>query len=393
MASTGLRTLGLAYKRLPKQEFPSPQQEEAWAQCFAEEERDSVTPVSNTQQRRVETEMTLLAIAGIKDPVRPQVPKAVADCKSAGIVVRMVTGDNLLTAQQIARECGILPVSASLICIFPWVALCSLFMSCQEGDHGFVVMEGHEFRHMREEDRLAMLPRLRVLARSSPMDKHLLVTNLQALGEVVSVTGDGTNDAPALRAAHVGLAMNIAGTEVAKEASKIVILDDNFASIAMSVLWGRAIFENIRKFLVFQLTINVVALLATFVVACTNQGSTSKFPITPVQLLWVNLIMDSFAALALATEPPDPALMKEQPHGKKEPLITKVMVFLTCSRLSSRWLFQTMWKYIFGHGMYQTALILLLTMLEEAATEVSTTHTTLCNLAFHGSYFYSNSAV
>ena len=148
-------------------------------------------------------------------------------------------------------------------------------------------MEGKQFRTMEKEERLAMLPRLRVLARSSPMDKHLLVTNLKELGDVVSVTGDGTNDAPALRAAHVGLAMNIAGTEVAKEASKIVILDDNFASIAKSVMWGRSIFENIQKFLVFQLTINVVALLATFVVACTNEGSTSNFPITPVQLLWV----------------------------------------------------------------------------------------------------------
>ncbi|CAE7707591.1 ACA11, partial [Symbiodinium sp. KB8] len=350
LASQGLRTLSLSFKRLSKAEFPAPTDEEGWIKSFAEElEQDQEAPAVDTSviPSQVEENMTLLAIAGIKDPVRPQVPKAVADCQNAGIVVRMVTGDNMLTAQQIAKECGILPVRK-------------------------------QFRTMEKEERLAMLPRLRVLARSSPMDKHLLVTNLKELGDVVSVTGDGTNDAPALRAAHVGLAMNIAGTEVAKEASKIVILDDNFASIAKSVMWGRSIFENIQKFLVFQLTINVVALLATFVVACTNEGSTSNFPITPVQLLWINLIMDSFAALALATEPPDPTLMEQKPHGKKEALITPVSACrfpnVTLLSIYNGFLpsLQIMWKYILAHGSYQTFLILLITKLDTAATVVNT---------------------
>lgn len=193
----------------------------------------------------------------------------------------------------------------------------------------------------------SVVKRICVLARSSPADKALLVKLLKERKEVVGVTGDGTNDAPALLEADVGLAMGIAGTDVAKEAANIVILDDNFFSIVASVKWGRSIRENIRKFLLFQLTINVVALALTFVVACFNQGSTTKFPLTSVQLLWVNMIMDSFAALALATEPPTNALLDRDPEHRDSPMITR-----------------TMWKHMLGHAALQTGVLLWLTLSE-----------------------------
>lgn len=208
----------------------------------------------------------------------------------------MVTGDNQLTAESIARQIDLL------------------------GD-GDVVMEGPKFRELPDEELQEILPKLRVLARSIPSDKHRLVTQLKARGEVVAVTGDGTNDAPAMNAADVGFAMGTTGTEVAKEASDIVLLDDNFASIVSGIQWGRAIFSNIQKFLQFQLTVNVVAISTAFFAALFGYG----VPLNPVQLLWVNLIMDTLAALALATEPPTPALLKDKPHGRHAPLITGSM--------------------------------------------------------------------
>ena len=213
-------------------------------------------------------------------------------CKKAGVRVMMITGDMMATAQSVARQCGILPDKRS---------------NDPQGSHCLL---GSEVRKRDKEGTLKDIVRdIAVVARASPADKHILVTALKELGEVVAVTGDGTNDAPALSAANVGLSMGISGTEVgtlcrpchltpplhswlceqiAKEASDIIILDDNFRSIVLAVLWGRSILENIRKFLVFQLTINVTALMLTFIVACTNGGSTTKFPLTPVQLLWVS---------------------------------------------------------------------------------------------------------
>lgn len=249
MASQGLRTLCLTQKEVQASELP-----------FKEPP---------------EFDLDLVAIVGIKDPVRPEVPEAVQTCQNAGIKVRMVTGDNIHTAKHIARECGIMT------------------------EHG-VAMEGPEFRALTNEQLIEIIPTLEVLARSSPEDKYRLVKTLKALGEVVSVTGDGTNDAPAMKEADVGLAMGIAGTEVAKEAADIVILDDNFSSIVKACMWGRCVFSNIRKFLQFQLTINLVALIVAFVAAV----STGETPLNVLQLLWVNLIMDSLAALALATEAP-----------------------------------------------------------------------------------------
>jgi len=187
-----------------------------------------------------------------------------------------------------------------------------------------------------------ILPRLQVLARSSPTDKFILVRRLRALGEVVAVTGDGTNDAPALKEADVGLSMGICGTQVAKHASDIVILDDNFTSIVQSVKWGRSVFDNIRKFLQFQLTVNVVALLTAFFGAIFRFGT----PLTAVQLLWVNLIMDTMAALAFSTEKPTTDLLDRRPYGREGALISKVM-----------------WRNIISQSIYQFGMLLVLLFL------------------------------
>ncbi len=292
MASQGLRTLCLTQKEVQASELP-----------FKEPP---------------EFDLDLVAIVGIKDPVRPEVPEAVQTCQNAGIKVRMVTGDNIHTAKHIARECGIMT------------------------EHG-VAMEGPEFRALTNEQLIEIIPTLEVLARSSPEDKYRLVKTLKALGEVVSVTGDGTNDAPAMKEADVGLAMGIAGTEVAKEAADIVILDDNFSSIVKACMWGRCVFSNIRKFLQFQLTINLVALIVAFVAAV----STGETPLNVLQLLWVNLIMDSLAALALATEAPTRELLEQLPHGRNESLINRKMA----KHILVQGAYQCFWLFLIFYGM------------------------------------------
>jgi len=299
LALKGLRTVALAYKLI-----------------------DQATATKGLAEVDL-SGLTLMAILGIKDPVRPEVPAAVAACKRAGIVVRMVTGDNIDTARFIAKECGIL----------------------SDGD-GHIATTGQDFAKMSDEKIKELLdPKknhgsLRVLARSSPTDKLRLVQLLKSMNEVVAVTGDGTNDAPALKEANVGLAMNIAGTEVAKDASDIVILDDNFSSIVSAVKWGRSVFDNIRKFIQFQLTINVVALILSFfsAVFCAlvpppeTELTKSSFdtdkctPLNAIQLLWINLIMDSMGALALATEEPEDSLLDRKPVGRTEGLISPIMV-------------------------------------------------------------------
>jgi Ca2+-transporting ATPase len=177
------------------------------------------------------------------------------------------------------------------------------------------------------------------MGRSSPNDKLLLVQALRRKGHVVAVTGDGTNDAPALHEADIGLAMGIAGTEVAKESSDIIILDDNFASVVKVVRWGRSVYANIQKFIQFQLTVNVAALVIN-VVAAVSSGDV---PLNAVQLLWVNLIMDTLGALALATEPPTDHLMDRTPVGRREPLITNIM-----------------WRNLLIQAMYQVSVLLVL---------------------------------
>ncbi|CAL8169547.1 unnamed protein product [Prunus armeniaca] len=255
---------------------------------------------------------TLIAVVGIKDPVRPGVKDAVQTCLAAGITVRMVTGDNLNTAKAIAKECGILT---------------------EDG----LAIEGQEFCNMSLEQKKAVIPRIQVMAQSLPLDKHTLVKTLRdEFGEVVAVTGDGTNDAPALHEADIGLAMGIAGTEVAKESADVIILDDNFKTIVNVARWGRSVYVNIQKFVQFQLTVNVVALIINFVSACVSGSA----PLTPVQLLWVNMIMDPLGALALATEPPNDGLMKRPPVGRGSSFITKAM-----------------WWNIIGQSIYQLIVL------------------------------------
>jgi Ca2+-transporting ATPase len=207
--------------------------------------------------------MTFIGVVGIQDPIRPGVPEAVAKCHHAGVMVRMVTGDNVVTAKAIAIDCGIYT----------------------DG----VVMEGPEFRKLSDPDMDAILPRLQVLARSSPEDKRILVTRLRELGGIVAVTGDGTNDGPALKAADIGFSMGIAGTEVAKEASAIILMDDNFASIIVALMWGRSVNDAVQKFLQFQITVNITAMVVAFITAV--QDSQMRSVLTAVQLLWINLFM------------------------------------------------------------------------------------------------------
>lgn len=261
-------------------------------------------------------QMVLLGIVGIQDPLREGVLQAVQTCQKAGVVVRMVTGDNMLTAKAIATDCGIFTP-------------------------GGVVMEGPAFRKLSKTQMQQVIPSLQVLARSSPEDKRILVKRLKELGETVAVTGDGTNDAPALKTADVGFSMGIAGTEVAKEASAIVLMDDNFASIVKAMMWGRAVNDAVKKFLQFQVTVNITAVLLTFISAVSS-GSESSV-LTAVQLLWVNLIMDTMAALALATDPPTPSILDRKPDAKTASLISV-----------------TMWKMIFGQAIYQLIVTLVL---------------------------------
>ena len=260
-ASSGLRTLCLAMRTVKTT---------AWDPTFDEPEHD----------------LELLGLVCIEDPVRPEVPAAVSTCRDAGVRVIMVTGDNVLTAVKIAADARILDTAAG------GARVCTTTTATAKGGGVPEVMEGAAFRAMTLEERRDAVRHLKVLARSSPKDKMLLVEALKANGEVVGVTGDGTNDAPALKHADVGLAMGT-GTEVAKEAADIVIMDDNFASVVCAISWGRCVYNNIRKFLQFQLPINVVALVVALVCAIAN----GKTPLNVMQLLYVNLVMDSFAAL------------------------------------------------------------------------------------------------
>ncbi|KAF7059624.1 hypothetical protein CFC21_066503 [Triticum aestivum] len=253
-----------------------------------------------------------------KDPCRPGVRDAVQLCSAAGVKVRMVTGDNVETAKAIAFECGIL--------------------NAKDAASETIIIEGKVFREMSETAREEVADKITVMARSSPNDKLLLVQALKRKGHVVAVTGDGTNDAPALHEADIGLSMGISGTEVAKESSDIIILDDDFTSVVKVVRWGRSVYANIQKFIQFQLTVNVAALVIN-VVAAVSSGAV---PLNAVELLWVNLIMDTLGALALATEPPTDNLMKRHPVGRREPLVTNIM-----------------WRNLFIQALYQITVLLV----------------------------------
>ncbi|THC90508.1 hypothetical protein EYZ11_010034 [Aspergillus tanneri] len=255
-------------------------------------------------------DLTFLAVFGIRDPLRNGAEDAVRACLKAGVAVRMVTGDNALTARAIATECGILV------------------------DPDDVVMEGHEFRQLSQSQQTDLIPHLKVLARSLPDDKRTLVARLQEAGRVVAVTGDGTNDAPALATADVGFSMGISGTEIAREASSIVLMDDNFSSIVKAVMWGRAVGDAVKRFLQvrneatswsfdlkinrfspqFQITITITSVGLAFVSAIAS--SEERSVLTAVQLMWVNLFQDTLAALALATDPPTERILNRKPEPK-----------------------------------------------------------------------------
>jgi Ca2+-transporting ATPase len=278
-AGQASRTLGFAMRELP-------------AGTATDEES------LHEMRESLDQDLVFLGFVGIRDPLRPEVRDAIAECRTAGIEVKMITGDVAATARAIAGEVGLLDGPESL------------------------VMTSAEFNERSDAEISELLPRLRVLARARPLDKYRLVSLLQARGEVVAMTGDGTNDAPSLKKADVGLAMGIAGTEVAKEASKIVLLDDSFATIVRAVRWGRALYENIQRFVQFQLTINVSALVIAFVAPFLGFGEP---PFTVLQFLWINIIMDTFAAIALCSEPPRPGLMHEPPKRRDDQIVTPTM--------------------------------------------------------------------
>jgi Ca2+-transporting ATPase len=277
-AGRAMRTLAFAHRDLPAD---TPCDEDSLHDC----------------REQLEHELVFDGFVAIRDPIRPEVPDAIQKCRSAGIDVKMITGDNIRTARAIAGEIGLLDSTDA------------------------IAITSDEFNSLSDDDVKERLPRMRILARARPLDKHRMVRLLQDQGHVVAVTGDGTNDAPALKKADVGLAMGIAGTEVAKEASKIVLLDDSFATIVKAVHWGRALYENIQRFLQFQLTINVSALAIAFLGPFLNL----KPPFTVLQLLWINVIMDTFAAIALCSEPPREGLLCHRPKRRDENIISRSM--------------------------------------------------------------------
>ncbi|CAD8082906.1 unnamed protein product [Paramecium sonneborni] len=315
-AGQALRTLGNAYKIL---------------NYHLEYDFDSIP------EEYLLSDLTLINIAGIKDPVRPDVPSAIQQCYRSGIIVRMVTGDNINTAKAIARDCKIIGADSEL--------------------HEYEAMEGSQFRQLtgglikviknkEEVQEVKDLQKfqeiavhLKVLARATPEDKFILATGLKQLDNVIAVTGDGTNDAPALRKADVGFAMGITGTDVCKDAADIILLDDNFSSIITACKWGRNIYNCIRKFIQFQLTVNVVALFMSVLGAAV----TKEAPLTSIQMLWVNLIMDTFASLALATEPPSDRLLNRKPYGKRESIVNSIM-----------------YRTVIGASLYQIVILCLI---------------------------------
>lgn len=325
-AKNALRTIGFAYKDLKENEGgPDHDAKKKESKIYEIEEGD----------------LTLICIAGIKDIIRDEVPHAVVQCNEAGVRVRMVTGDNKITAIAIAKECGIIKEGEEdEQCV------------CMEGPEFAEFVGGLVYKDTNEEvmlfgkypdrERIGDIKnmtlvrnKLKVLARSRPNDKYIMVAGLKELGDIVAVTGDGTNDAPALKRADVGFAMKT-GTQVAHNAAAIIIQDDNFASIVKACMWGRNVYDNIRRFLQFQLTVNVVALVTAFIGSVIMWDS----PLAAIQLLWVNLIMDSLASLALATELPKDDLLQRPPYRKREYIISKKMM-----------------KHILGQAFFQAVVL------------------------------------
>ena len=385
-AHEAMRTIGIAYR-----DYPSPPPG-GWDQPASGHEKPAGVEDDVVLLFAAEQGLTLLGIFGIEDPLRPSVVEAVKHCYTAGVDVRMCTGDALETAVAISLQCGILRPrdmekgpDGRLYpkeCFAMTGAEFDERIHERDRDKPMVWRRAYDFKTKKFGEMRAppfkvdangqkvvnmkrfdeVWPKLRVLARCLPEDKLNLVRGLrhselfkntakcQELEDkfgikifpdhqVVAVTGDGTNDAPALKAADVGFAMGIVGTDIAKQACDIILLDDNFASIVTAIKWGRNVFDSISKFVQFQLTVNFVAI----VVACVGAFAFNRSPLGPVQMLWVNLIMDSFAAFALATDPPAPELLDRAPYGKKRPIVSLVMA---CN--------------IFGQGFFQIIVILLI---------------------------------
>ena len=266
-------------------------------------------PTNASRIEEAEEPYRLAAVAAIADPVREEVPAAVAECMSAGIAVKIVTGDTAATATEIARQIG-------------------LWNDAEDTDRNR--MTGVEFEAASDEELLARIGSLKILSRARPLDKQRLVRLLQQQGEVVAVTGDGTNDAPALNFANVGLSMG-SGTSVAKDASDITLLDDSFRSIATAVMWGRSLYRNIQRFILFQLTINFAAI----VVFLAGSVMETEMPLTVTQILWVNIIMDTLAAMAMASLPPQHEVMRERPRRRDASIVSRAMVrtIATCGSI------------------------------------------------------------
>ncbi|CAA7263095.1 unnamed protein product [Cyclocybe aegerita] len=282
-ANEGLRTLALCYR-----DFSS------WPPLGQELDDEGEVPFDGLLHN-----LTLLSVIGLDEPLYPDAEEDVKKCHRAGISIKLCTGDNVLTARSFATRCGIFTPSG-------------------------IIMEGPTFRQLTTAELVEIVPRLQVLARSSAEDKDLLIRVLRMLDEIVSVTGKNANDSPVLRIAHVGFSMGISGTEVAKEASDIVLMDDNFSGIIQAVLWGRNMHDAIRKFLQMMVTVNVSAGLLIFMTAIAS--STGRSVPSPVQLLWVNVIMDTFASLGLVTDPKTEKLLDRKPSTVQIPLFTTPML-------------------------------------------------------------------
>lgn len=297
-----MRTLGFAYKVLDK-DYPNPD-----------------------IAKLAEKDLTFLGIVAISDPVRPDVPAAVQECLTAGIDVKIVTGDTPATAREIGNQIGI------------WT----------DKDTDENIITGPDFEALSDEEAYKRSPLLKIMCRARPTDKQRLVQMLQKNGEIVAVTGDGTNDAPALNHANVGLSMGT-GTSVAKEASDITLLDDSFKSIATAVLWGRSLYKNIQRFIVFQLTINVAALIIVFLGSVFGH----ELPLTVTQMLWVNLIMDTFAAAALASLPPDEKVMHDKPRKNSDFIVSPSMRYNILFTGISFVLIQLIMLFFFNNAEYR----------------------------------------
>jgi len=333
MANKALRTICIAFKELNGDE-----------DCESKDNKE-IYEIEKSN-------FILLGVLGVRDILRKEVKSAIARCKTAGIKVRMVTGDNKLTARAIATECGIIDPADenSLVLTGPEFVNLTGGVVCKKcktkecdcpRDRVTAKKTGKPMRIdtiANQEAFDKIYKHLDVLARSRPEDKYALVTGLMERNCVVAVTGDGTNDAPALKKADVGFAMN-SGTDVAKEAADIILLDDNFASIVKAAMWGRNIYDNIRKFIQFQFTVNIVATFTTLISSAVLQEEL----LSAVNLLWVNLVMDLFIAFAYGTEPPGDELLERKPHNKKERIISRTML-----------------KHIIGQALFQFTLLMIL---------------------------------